>query len=338
LEDASVIRAFASQVQNVETLSLLTLHTFADSLATSDKLWNDFKDLLLWTLHRKTLSVLTGHTEFLLAEEKQRELLAEEVNRSLPGRISEEELHAHFGTLPGRYFQIHSAPEVMRDLVLTHRFFHLQIAEESNALEPIIDWHNEPDRGYTVAKICTWDRTGLFSNITGSFSAAGLNILTAQIFTRSDAIVLDTFYVVDAKTGKLANREEREKFENLLIKVLTGAELDFRALIAKQATGRLPYQSYEGDRIQTQIRFENETSESRTAIEVETEDRLGLLHAIAQALAELELNISAAKIVTEKGAAIDTFYVNEHDGAKIYDPGRQSFIERKIRSSITNLG
>ena len=338
LEDASVIRAFASQVQNVETLSLLTLHTFADSLATSDKLWNDFKDLLLWTLHRKTLSVLTGHTEFLLAEEKQRELLAEEVNRSLPGRISEEELHAHFGTLPGRYFQIHSAPEVMRDLVLTHRFFHLQIAEESNALEPIIDWHNEPDRGYTVAKICTWDRTGLFSNITGSFSAAGLNILTAQIFTRSDAIVLDTFYVVDAKTGKLANREEREKFENILIKVLTGAEVDFRALIAKQATGRLPYQSYEGDRIQTQIRFENETSESRTAIEVETEDRLGLLHAIAQALAELELNISAAKIVTEKGAAIDTFYVNEHDGAKIYDPGRQSFIERKIRSSITNLG
>jgi [protein-PII] uridylyltransferase len=338
LEDASVIRAFAGQVQNVETLSLLTLHTFADSLATSDKLWNDFKDLLLWTLHRKTLAVLTGNTEFLLAEEKQRELLAEEVNRSLPGRISEEELHAHFGTLPGRYFQIHSAPEVMRDLVLTHRFFHLQIAEEANALEPIIDWHNEPDRGYTVAKICTWDRTGLFSNITGSFSAAGLNILTAQIFTRSDAIVLDTFYVVDAKTGKLANREEREKFENLLIKVLTGAELDFRALIAKQATGRLPYQSYEGDRIQTQIRFENETSESRTAIEVETEDRLGLLHAIAQALHELELNISAAKIVTEKGAAIDTFYVIEHDGAKIYDPGRQSFIERKIRSAVANLG
>src|SRR5581483_2062887 len=243
------------------------------------------------------------------------------------GKLSEEEVHAHFGTMPGRYFAIHSAPEITRDLVLTHRFLHLQLSEneEQNALEPVIDWHNEPDRGYTVVKICTWDRAGLFNNITGSLSAAGLNILSAQIFTRSDAIVLDTFYVIDAKSGTLANREEREKFEALLIKVLTGGEVEFDALIAKQKVNRPPYQSYEGGRMPTEIRFDNGTSESRTAIEVETEDRVGLLHAISQALAELNLNISAAKIVTEKGAAIDTFYINEHDGAKIYDPGRQSF-------------
>ena len=87
----------------------------------------------------------------------------------------------------------------------------------------------------------------------------------------------------------------------------------------------------------TQIQFDNETSESRTAIEVETEDRVGLLHAISQALAELDLNISAAKIVTEKGAAIDTFYVNEQDGQKILDAGRQEFIARKIRDAINKL-
>ena len=59
----------------------------------------------------------------------------------------------------------------------------------------------------------------------------------------------------------------------------------------------------------THIRFDNESSETRTAVEIETEDRVGLLYAISQALAELDLNISAAKIVTEKGAAIDTFYI-----------------------------
>ena len=249
-------------------------------------------------------------------------------------------MHAHFGTLPARYFAIHTAPEITRDLVLAHRFLHLQLSEneEQNALEPIIDWHNEPDRGYTVVKVCTWDRAGLFSSIAGSLSAAGLNILSAQIFTRSDGIVLDTFFVMDARIGTLANREEREKFETLLGKVLTRGEVDFDALIARQRVSRPPYQSYDGGRMPTQIHFDNETSESRTAIEVQTEDRVGLLHGISQALAEVNLNISAAKIVTEKGAAIDTFYVNEQEGQKIFDTGRQEFIGRKIRDAINKIG
>ena len=57
-----VIRNFAKQVQTPETLALLTLHTFADSQATSDKLWNGFKDSLLWSLHHKTMQLLTGGT------------------------------------------------------------------------------------------------------------------------------------------------------------------------------------------------------------------------------------------------------------------------------------
>ncbi len=340
LEDPAVIKTFAKEIQSAEALILLTLHTFADSLATSDKLWNDFKDSLLWSLHRKTMEMLTGGTEFIRAEERLRELLAEEVLRSLPGRLSEEELQAHFGTLPPRYFQIHSAPEITRDLALVHRFLHLQIApDEQNALEPLLDWHNEPDRGYTVVKICTWDRSGLFSHLTGSLSAAGINILTAQIFTRSDGIVLDTFFVTDARTGGLVTREEREEFEALLVKVLTGATVNFSELIARQQPDTRPlYQSYDGDRIPTQIHFDNEASESRTSVEVETEDRVGLLHAITQALAETGLDISAAKIVTEKGAAVDTFYVNEKGGSKISDASRREFIERKMRDAINRLG
>src|SRR5262249_22546610 len=79
LDDRTVIQQFATQVQTPENLSLLTLHTFADTLATSDKLWNGFKDSLLWDLYHRTLRLMTGGSEFVRAEEKQRELLIEEV-------------------------------------------------------------------------------------------------------------------------------------------------------------------------------------------------------------------------------------------------------------------
>ena len=201
---------------------------------------------------------------------------------------------------------------------------HQLILEDDRALSPVTAWLDEPDRGYNLVKICTWDRAGLFSKIAGSFSAAGLNILGAQIFTRTDGIALDTFFVNDGRTGNLATREQHDKFAELLEKVLTGEEVDLPALIARQITARPAYQAYAGERMDTQIHFDNEASETRTLIEIETEDRLGLLYAISQTFAELALDISAARIVTERGAAIDSFYVCELDGGKIVSAERQA--------------
>jgi [protein-PII] uridylyltransferase len=336
LDDAAEIRNFARVVKNPETLAMLTIHTFVDSLATSDRIWNGFKDTLLWELHLKTMPLLVGATEFVREEAKHREQLMTEVESIKPEELSHEEITAHFAALPPRYFQIHSAKEILDDVLLTHRFMRLQIAEEANALAPVVNWHNEPDRGYNIVKVCTWDRAGLFSKIAGSFSACGLNILSAQIFTRADGIVLDTFFVNDAKSGMLASVEQRDKFELLLGEVLTTDEDRLGSLIEKQKSRPL-YQSYEGDRMETAILFDNESSESRTVIEIETEDRVGLLYAISQTLSQLDLNISAAKINTEKGAAIDSFYVSELGGEKVLEVGRQKQIEEKLREAIGKL-
>jgi [protein-PII] uridylyltransferase len=337
LDDPAVIRHFAAQVQDAETLSLLTLLTFVDAQATSDKLWNGFKDTLLWSLHRSTLQLLAGGGDFARAGEKQRDSLMAEVNRLVNAQISAEELRAHFSELPPRYYQIHTAREILDDLLLSHRFMRLLLSEEKNPLAPVVNWHNDPDRACNVVKICTWDRAGLFGKITGSFSAAGLNILSAQIFTRSDGMALDTFHVADARTGNLADRVQRDEFETLLKRVLAGGDVDFHALLARRQTVRPVYQGYAGERIPTQILFDNEASEARTVIEIETEDRVGLLYTISQTFTELAVDISAAKICTEKGAAIDSFYVRELDGGKILAPDRQVTIERKLRDAINNL-
>lgn len=337
LDDPAVIRNFAKKVQTPELVPLLTLHTFVDSLATSDKLWNGFKDSLLWLLHVKAMRLMAGGPEFIRAEEQQKELLMEETKRIASDGLSEEEMQAHFASLPPRYFQIHTAPEIVKDLAVVHRFMELQISDEEEALSPVVDWQDQPDRACNAVKVCTWDRAGMFRKIAGSLSAAGLNILSAQIFTRSDGIALDTFYVNDARTGGLGSDDQRCNFEAVIRKALTGEEVDFSALIARQRIARPVYQAYTGERIATNIRFDNDSSEDRTLIEVETEDRIGLLYRISETLAALDLDLSAARISTEKGAAIDTFYVRERLAGKVTDASRQHAIERKLRQALAEL-
>jgi [protein-PII] uridylyltransferase len=337
LDDPSVIRNFSRQIQTPENLNLLTLLTFADSEGTSDKLWNGFKDSLLWQLHSRAMILLTGGTEFIRASEKQREILLRQVRELSSEPISDEELNAHFTQLPPRYFEIHTAREILDDLELAHRFMRRLVFENENVLSPVTAWQNEPDRGYNLVKICTWDRAGLFAKIAGSLSAVGLNILGAQIFTRGDGIALDEFFVNDARTGNLATREQHDKFATLLEKVLNGEKIDLHAQIARQITGRPVYQAYAGERMATKIHFDNEASETRTLIEIETEDHLGLLYAISQMFAELSVDIAGARIVTERGAAIDSFYVRESDGGKIESPARRILIENKLRHAIKQL-
>src|SRR5262249_22761823 len=96
-------------------------------------------------------------------------------------------------------------------------------------------------------------------------------------------------------------------------------------------------QSLPGERIRTRILFDNTMSEDRTAIDVETEDHLGLLYAISQALTAVGLDISLAKITTEKGAAIDTFYVCDPGGRKVESPERQREIAERVYSAIKAL-
>jgi [protein-PII] uridylyltransferase len=337
LDDPTVIKNFVRQIETPEHLNFLTLLTFADSQGTSDKLWNGFKDSLLRQLYSLSMPRLTGGTEFVRASEKLRETLIADVRSNASSKISDEEITVHFEALPWRYFEIHNAGEILDDIEMAHRFMHQLVFERDSALSPIVAWLDEPDRGYTLVKICTWDRAGLFGKIAGALSACGLNILGAQIFTRSDGIALDEFFVTDGRTGNLATEEQNKKFAELLEKVLTAENVNLGALIKKQIDSHPLYLPYAGERMPTQIRLDNEISDTRTVIEIETEDQLGLLYVISQTFAELHVDISGARILTERGAAIDNFYARELDGGKIEAPARRVLIEQKLRQAIAHL-
>ncbi|MBM3881205.1 MAG: [protein-PII] uridylyltransferase [Verrucomicrobia bacterium] len=336
LDDPGEIRRFAGQVGSIEHLNLLTLLTYADARGTSEQLWNSFKDSLLWTLYRRTHELLTGSREFARLEAEQRELLAGEVERELAGEIAADEVTAHFAGMPPRYFRVQTVKEIAADLRLARAFLERQLAEHEDPLEPVLTWQHQADRGYSEVKICTWDRHGLFSKITGALTAAGLNIHSAEIFTRADDLALDSFWVTDALTGTLANADEQARFQRCLNEVLAG-QLNLADLLRRRPPVKPLYSAHEGERIPTQVRFDNTASDQRTVLEIETEDRLGLLYTISQVLSELGVDIFLAKICTEKGAAIDTFYLGEAGGGQIRAGDRLRQIGQRLRAAIQRL-
>jgi len=52
----------------------------------------------------------------------------------------------------------------------------------------------------------------------------------------------------------------------------------------------------------------------------------------------LNVNVYLAKISTEKGAAIDSFYIAERGGSKVLDPERQKAVKHKLRHAVQPAG
>jgi len=330
IDSPTVIRHFAEAVQDEENLAMLTLLTFADSLGTSDDLWNDFKNTLLQSLYRRAGRRLASGEDYEAAEKNRLAKLKLTLRDELPPHLSEEELEAHFNHLTPRYFRAHSIRHILVDLEQVNLFLKRVTAKRNEkVLEPIIDWHDRPARGYTSLKVCTWDRPGLFTTISGTLAATGLNILSARVFSRSDGIIIDTFFVVNANNGGLAKRAERDKFSRLITQALLpdgDSKIEEQKLASREDT--------EDWQLPTRIRIDTRSVESRTIVEVESEDRLGLLHRISKVLTRHDLNIHVARICTEKGAAIDTFYVRTMSGGKPTDEEKLDELKRALEAEL----
>ena len=64
---------------------------------------------------------------------------------------------------------------------------------------------------------------------------------------------------------------------------------------------------------------------------------MGLGYQIAKTLADLKLNITFAKLATEKAHAFDVFYVQDQKGGKILDSARMAEIVEQLRVEVMGL-
>jgi len=331
IEDPDVIESVAEKVEDMETLNMLAIHTFCDASGTSPTLWTEYKDALLWNLYFKTRDYFFDK-ELILNPDSDLPKLKQKVTESLGVEFEPDEIDSMFDTMPDRYFSIHDAPDIVQHTELIHEFLVNLKEGDSAPLTPTISWENDEDRGFAILTVCTWNRHGLFANVSGCLTASGLTVLSANVYSRTDGIVLDTYIVADAFSGRIPSQTRRDKFRKLISEALT-EELDIDRLILAQSKKTRRSTSVDDLQIETTVSV-NGRHDLYNIIEITTDDDIGLLYTVSKTIGSLDLDIWIARIFTELGAAVDTFFVAQTEGSKIEDPDRLDYIRDQLIVSI----
>lgn len=335
--------AFAELMGDAERLRHLYVHTFCDARGTAKDLWNSYKDTLHSTLYRRALEHLNLGADVHATYRARKSMIHKElITKQIPG-ISSDEITAHFSLLPERYF-IHTEPaEIALHIQMVNRLLKtISQADSLGSLRPIIDWKDDINRSFTSVNVVTWDRAGLFYKLAGALSVAGLSILSARILCRNDHIAIDTFAVVEPGRGVVESATAQELFAKTVEAALVSNKDLFPEIVAQSTkySGRYISSSTANAAEILHTSFPptvdvyHELSMQRTIVEIQARDEVGLLYRLAKIIFDQGFDITFARIGTERGIAIDTFYIESADKSPVKDEKRLAKLQDSLMETI----
>jgi [protein-PII] uridylyltransferase len=326
LEDPRTVSEFARTVGRADVLNMLLLMTYADARAVGPGVWTDWKDYLLWELYYKCYERLMFDRKGVSGNRREIRQIREEVKKSLGQEIPAKLIDEHFSSLPEKYVLYTPVRQIQEQLRLIAPLEFEKVA---------VRWVERPEQGYTELYLATDDHPGLFAEIAGALSAFNLNILSAQLNTRNDGIVLDVFQVGSLSGTHRLQSEDFPRVERLLVKAITG-QIDIDQYLKSHFKSRNGVENALGS-FPPKVNIDNAASNVATVIEVQADDRVGLGYEVARTLAACGLNIVFAKLATEKAHVFDVFYVQDSAGRKVADPGRTAEIVEQLHACVLGL-
>ncbi len=309
LHDEQVILRFANEIKNINQLKMLYLLTFADIKAVGPEAWTSWKNTLLMELFLKTSHLFEkGASAGPLWK-------GEKTIQKLQKFLSPEIFSEYVSQLPDRYLSCYAFEEIAH---------HIEMARLIEKELLLVDWEIEKKNQAKVT-VCTKDRYGLFSKITGSMFLNRLNILEAQIHTWENGIALDTFWVEDV-TEEMERRISQ--FKKDLKEILSGEAL-LKDLITKQNKSNGIKQKVI-PKVSGEIKINNQDSDFYTIVEVTGEDRMGILYEMTQGLTDHGCDIHFARISTLGNRIVDVFYVQDNWGEKIEEKQKVENLQQTL--------
>ena len=303
--DPALARELAELIGDRSLLAMLHLLTAADGRATGPTAWSAWIAALVQSLVTKVRAVFdeidpdeVGDGAIVTARRAQE--LAPELGATA------DAVREHLARLPRRYASAVSPRAVVRHVLMT-----------SGELGPtdvrtrVTPGEDDPDghEGLDELDVVALDHPGWFSKVTGVVALHGGSVVAADAFSRDDGMAIDTFKVVPppGAGGSWWARIEGDLDD------VAGGRLAVRARVLRKARqersrlAKLP-------QVDTKVAVSEDPGGRATVVEVRAQDRIGVLYAIATALAELEVDIVMARVQTMGHEVTDVFYLRDRTG------------------------
>jgi [protein-PII] uridylyltransferase len=326
IHDDRVLVPFAAEVGSAEMLRMLYVLTCADIQAVGPGTLNAWRSQLINDLYFLASELLSSGSPEEAADSRVRDR-RRAVESLAASRIDDPWWRRQIEALPAAILLSTEPKRVVDELSRLHKLPHHEA----------VAWGRYfPERKATEYVVGTYEEItpGIFHKLTGALTSQGQQILSAEIHTLADSLVLDRFYVEDRDfTGEPPPERIEAVAAELVAALKDDAETPptFRRLW--QAQERATTATL--NRSPTRVRIDNDASDRSTVIAVFTYDRMGLLYSIARTLFELGLSITRAKIGTRLDQVVDVFYVvDAREGCKIAEPQRLEAIRQSLLSGL----
>lgn len=158
------------------------------------------------------------------------------------------------------------------------------------------------------------DRQGLLALITEAFVVCGLDVVAGDAFTREDGALreaIDLFWV-RGNNGAPIGDAEVNKLRTTLLSLAEGYATPVPTLVGAAPSGHS----------NSTVRFIEDKNGALSILEVETEDRSGLLLSLSRALHAQNVQILRSEVRTTGSRVFDRFVIAEPDGSPVSDVRR----------------
>ncbi len=302
ITDPETIEGFCEVVGNQTRLDYLYLVTIADISATSSKLWNNWKDSLLWELYSVTSMALAEGSSNIFDRNHRIEASRAEVRDILLQQgLGLEAINVLWDGLPQNVFLSFSREQLEWTASVV-----LKAGSDDSVLVAIREVEGQ---GMSELLVYAPDYLGLFSAVTTVIDEIGLDVLSARVAETVSGKSFDLFQLMDRHAQAL-NHIDSERLQLRLREVLENASLPSpvvrklpRRLRAFKSTARIRFSAAQGG--------------EKTLMDLECSDQPGLLSRISAAMVACGIRIHDARIATMGDRVEDAFILSDRQNAPL---------------------